>query len=226
GKEIDTFTGGGGGLQATMRLLASVIESPNGMNIRGGRPSQGGVQLGVTTMVDPSTGLSKVALPDDGIQSVSVLPNPYAVEFGRFSSGVVVIQTRRASDAWKLRINDIDPTFRTHRGSPVEIIGLGREAPRVEFGGPLVKDRLFLEQAMQFIYSAMDVPSLPENLLHTSTSFSSFTRVDANMTPRHSLVSTFGWFPGRTHDDLLGTFMPPDATVDTRVRAHEIAATE
>jgi len=226
GKEIDTFTAGGGGLQATMRLLASVIEAPNGVSIRGGRPSQASVQLGVHTMVDPSTGLSKVSLPDDAIESVSVLPNPYAVEFGRFSSGVVVIQTRRAGDRWKLRINDIDPTFRTHRGSPVEIIGLGREAPRVEFGGPVVKNRLWLQQAMQFIYSAQDVPSLPEDLLHTSTSFSSFTRADANLTPRHSLVGTFGWFPGKTHWDLLGTFMPPEATVDTHVRATEFAGTE
>jgi len=227
GKEIDTFaSGGGGGLQATMRLLASVIEAPNGVSIRGGRPSQAAVQLGVTTMVDPSTGLSKVSLPDDAIESVSVLPNPYAVEFGRFSSGVVVIQTRRAGDMWKLRINDIDPTFRTHRGSPVEIIGLGRYAPRVEFGGPIVKDRLFVQQAMQFVYNAADVPSLPEDLLHTTTSFSSFTRVDANLTPRHSLVGTLGLFPGRTHWDLLGTFMPPEATVDTHVNAHEIAVTE
>jgi carboxypeptidase family protein/TonB-dependent receptor-like protein len=226
GKEIDTFTSGGGGLQATMRLLASVIEAPNGVSIRGGRPSQAGMQLGVNTMVDPSTGLSKVSLPDDAIESVSVLPNPYAVEFGRFSSGVVVIQTRRAGDVWKLRINDIDPTFRTHRGSPVEIIGLGREAPRVEFGGPIVKDKLYVQQAMQFIYSAADVPSLPEDILHTSTSFSSFTRVDANLTPRHSMVSTLGLFPGKTHGDLLGTFMPLDATVDTHVRANEIAVTE
>src|SRR5262249_2812390 len=163
GKEIDTFTSGGGGLQATMRLLASVIEAPNGVSIRGGRPNQAGLQLGVNTMVDPSTGLSKIALPDDAIESVSVLPNPYAVEFGRFSSGVVVIQTRRAGDVWKLRINDIDPTFRTHRGSPVEIIGLGREAPRAEFGGPIVKDKLYVQQAMQFIYNAADVPSLPED---------------------------------------------------------------
>lgn len=225
GKEIDTFSSSGG-LQATMRLLASVIEAPNGVSIRGGRPSQAGTQLGTSTLVDPSTGLSKVALPDDAIESVSVLPNPYAVEFGRFSSGVVVIQTRRAGDKWRLRINDIDPTFRTHRGSPVEIIGLGREAPRVEFGGPVVKDKVFVQQAMQFIYSAMDVPSLPEDLLHTSTSFSSFTRVDANLAPRHSMIGTFGWFPGRTHWDLLGTFTPPDATVDTHVRAHEFAATE
>ena len=226
GKEIDTFTSGSGGLEATMRLLASVITAPNGVSIRGGRPSQAGMQLGVNTMVDPSTGMSKIALPDDAIESVSVLPNPYAVEFGRFSSGVVVIQTRRAGDMWKVRLNDIDPTFRTHRGSPVEIIGLGRYAPRVEFGGPIIKDKLFVQQAMQFVYNAADVPSLPEELLHTATSFSSFTRVDANMTPRHSLVATLGLFPGKTHDDLLGTFMPPDATVDTHVHANEIAVTE
>jgi len=225
GKEIDTFASSGG-LQATMRLLASVIEAPNGVSIRGGRPSQAGLQLGVTTMVDPSTGLSRVTLPDDAIESVSVLPNPYAVEFGRFSSGIVIIQTRRAGDSWRLRINDFDPTFRTHRGSPVEIIGLGRWAPRLDFGGPIVKDRLFVQQAAQFIYSASDVPSLPEDLLHTATSFSSFTRVDANLDARHSLIGTFGWFPGKTHRDLLGTWTPPDATVDTHVRANETALTE
>jgi hypothetical protein len=225
GKEIDTFAASGG-LQATMRLLASVIEAPNGVSIRGGRPSQAGMQLGVTTMVDPTTGLSRVMLPDDAIESVSVLPNPYAVEFGRFSSGVVIIQTRRAGDMWKVRLNDIDPTFRTHRGSPVEIIGLGRWAPRLEFGGPLVKDKLFVQQAMQFVYNASDVPSLPEDVLHTATSFSSFTRVDANLDARHSLVGTFGWFPGKTHWDLLGTWTPPDATVDTHVRANETAVTE
>jgi hypothetical protein len=225
GKEIETFASSGG-LQATMRLLASVIEAPNGVSIRGGRPSQAGMQLGVMTMVDPTTGLSRVTLPDDAIESVSVLPNPYAVEFGRFSSGVVIIQTRRASDMWRVRINDFDPTFRTHRGSPVDIIGLGRWAPRLEFGGPIVKDKLFVQQAMQFNYSASDVPSLPEDLLHTSTSFSSFTRVDANLDARHSLVGTFGWFPGKTHRDLLGTWTPPDATVDTHVQANETALTE
>jgi hypothetical protein len=225
GKEIDQFASSGG-LEASLRLLASVIEAPNGVSIRGGRPTQGGVQLMANTLVDASTGLAKISLPADAIESVSVLPNPYAVEFGRFSSGVVVIQTRRAGDAWKIRINDIDPTFRTHRGSPVDVIGIGWYAPRVEFGGPIIKDRLFVEQAAQFRYQASDVPSLPETLLHTSVSFSSFTRFDANLSSRHTIVATLGYFPGRTHNDLLGTFTPPDATVDTHVHANEIALTE
>ena len=88
----------GGGFQSALRLIASVIEVPGGLAIKGGRPSQATVQLGPGSFVDPATGLSQVRLPDDAIDSVTVLPNPYAVEFGRFSSGLVLIQTRRAGE--------------------------------------------------------------------------------------------------------------------------------
>jgi hypothetical protein len=84
-----------GGLHAALRLLVGVIEVPGGVAIKGGRPSQASVQLGPGMFVDPATGLSQARLPDDAIDSVTVLPNPYAVEYGRFSSGLVLIQTRR-----------------------------------------------------------------------------------------------------------------------------------
>jgi len=70
------------------------------------------------------------------------------------------------------------------------------------------------------------VPSLPQNLLVTSKSFSSFSRVDANLSARHTLVATGGLFPGVTDNDMLGTFTPPDATVRLTVHANEIAVTE
>ena len=131
GKEIDQMTSGGG-FQSALRLLASMIEVPGGVSIKGGRPSQASVQLGPATLVDPSTGLTHVSLPDDAIDSVSVLPNPYAVEFGRFSSGLVVIRTRRAGDQWKTRVNNLDPAFRTKRGEPARHHGhrVLRAAPR------------------------------------------------------------------------------------------------
>src|SRR4029078_11850344 len=113
-RDIEQYTGGG--FQAALRLLAGIIEVPGGLSIMGGRPSQAGVQMGAITLVDPTTGLSTMSLPDDAIDSVAVLPNPYAVEYGRFSSGLVVIQTRRAGDKWKTRLNNLDPTFRTARG--------------------------------------------------------------------------------------------------------------
>src|SRR5207249_3364313 len=136
-KELEQLAPGGG-FQSALRLLASVIEVPGGLSIKGGRPSQASVQLGPSTLVDPSTGLTQVSLPDDAIDSVAVLPNPYAVEFGRFSSGLVVIQTRRGGDVWKTRLNNLDPTFRLGRsGQPFDIKGIGSFAPRLETGGPI-----------------------------------------------------------------------------------------
>ena len=225
GKELDQFAASGG-LQAKLRLLASIIEVPGGVSIKGGRPGQAGVQLGPGTLVDPSTGLTQVSLPDDAIDSVSVLANPYAVEYGRFSSGLVVIQTRRAGDEWKVRLNNIDPTFRAKRSSPIALLGVGWWAPRIEAGGPLIKGRLFLEQTAQFRYSASDVPSLPQDQLRISKWFSSFTRVDANLTPRHSLVATGGVFPSVFDTATLGTFTPAAATIDLHVHANQMAVTE
>src|SRR5712691_3129416 len=225
GKELDQYAPGGG-LQAALRLLASIIEVPGGVSIKGGRPSQSSVQIGPGTLVDPSTGLTQVSLPDDAIDSVAVLPNPYAVEFGRFSSGLVVIQTRRAGDRWKTRLNNLDPTFRTKRGQPFDIQGIASFGPRLETGGPIISNRLFVEQTAQFRYGSSDVPSRPQNELRTSKWFSSFTRVDANLSPRHSLVATGGFFPSVSSLATLGTFTPPDATVDIHGNVNHGSVTE
>ncbi|HMD34452.1 MAG TPA: TonB-dependent receptor [Vicinamibacterales bacterium] len=224
-KETDRLAPGSG-LQGALRLLASVIEVPSGLSIRGGRPAQSGTQIGSTTLADPSTGLVRFTLPDDAIDSVSVLPNPYAVEYGRFSSGVVVIQTRRAGDKWKARINNLDPWFRSKRHEDYVITGIAGFAPRFAVGGPIVQDRLFVEETAQYRYSAEDVASRPEDELKTTHWFSSFTRVDANLTPRHSLSITGGWFPSVANLASLGTFTPPDATVDVHERVNRLAVTE
>ena len=77
---------------------------------------------------------------------------------------------------------------------------------------------MFLEQTAQYRYSSDDVPSRPEDERRTTHWISSFTRVDANLTPKHSLVGTAGFFPSITTMASLGTFTPPDATVDVRER--------
>jgi hypothetical protein len=216
----------GGGLQSALRLLASVIEVPGGLAIKGGRPNQAITQLGAGAFFDPATGLSQVSLPDDAIDSVTVLPNPYAVEYGRFSSGLVLIRTRRATDTWKTRINKLDPSFRTTRGNPFDVVGISSFSPRFETGGPLIKDRVFLQQAAQYQYRSSDVESRPQSELRTSNRFSSFTRLDANVSPKHLVIAAGGWFPAGARQATLGTFTPPDASVNTRGRVSTGSFTE
>jgi len=223
--ESERFTPGGG-VAGALRLLASVIQLPGGLSIKGGRPNQAGAQLGAGTLIDPSTGDVDLTLPADAVDSVTVLPNPYAVEFGRFSSGLVVIQTRQGTNQWRFRMNDIDPSFRVDRSNNLKITGLMEFAPRVEVGGPIIKDKLFIEQAAQYRYNATDVPSLPQNLLKVTRWGSTFTRVDANLSPRHSLVASGGGYWSGADDATLGTFTPPDATVNLHEQIGHATITE
>ena len=167
-RETDEFANGSG-LGGALRLLASVIEVPGGVSIKGGRPTQAGVQIGASTLTDPVLGLVHFTLPDDAIDSVAVMPNPYAVEYGRFSSGLVVIQTRRGGDAWRVRLNNLSPTFRSKRHEDLyNINGIASFGPNFAVGGPIVKNRLFLEQTAQYRYSSDDVPSRPEDERRTT----------------------------------------------------------
>lgn len=225
GRELEEISAGGG-LQSALRLLASVIEVPGGVSIKGGRPSQASVQLGPGAFVDPATGLSQISLPDDAIDSVTVLPNPYAVEYGRFSSGLVLIRTRRAGDSWRTRLNNLDPAFRTERGSAFHVKGISSFSPRAETGGPLIRNKLFLQQAVQYRYRTNDVPSRPQDELKRSHRFSSFTRVDANLSDRHSLVGAVGLFPAKATQANLGTFIPPAASVDMKGNVNTFGISE
>jgi len=216
----------GQGVQAALHLMSGVIEIPGGNSIDGGRPYQAGMQLGTVTLTDPGTNIGQVALPSSAIESVSILENPYEVEFGRFSSGLVVVQTKRAADKWKFAVDNLQPALRLKRFTVFDVTGVTLWQPTIETGGPLVTGRVFLEQGVQYRYQTVDIPSRPETELKQTQLFTSLTRVDANLSPRHSLLVTGGFVPATTTQATLGTFVPPDATVDVHDRVSYQVVTE
>lgn len=212
---------GSTGLAGALRLLAGVIEVPGGVSIKGGRPTQVGLQMGASTLTDPALGLVHLTLPDDAIDSVAVMPNPYAVEYGRFSSGLVVIQTRRGGDTWRVRLNNVIPTFRAKRHRDLySITGISGFAPNLAIGGPIIKDRFWVEQTVQYRYSTDDIASRPEDERRTTHWLSSFTRLDTAISPKHSVTGTAAFFPSMTTFASLATFTPPEATVDVHERVN------
>jgi len=210
--EVEVITPGQG-VPGALRLMTGVIEVPGGDSIDGGRPYQAGMQVGAATLVDPATNLSRMPLPAGALDSVSVLPNPYEVEFGRFSSGLVQVQTRRAADRWTFDVSTLEPALRLKRFTVANVTGITVWQPDVDISGPLVKGRIFLRQSAQYHYQTIDIPSRPETELKKIEWFSSLTRIDANLSARHSLVVSGGYVPNVTTQELLGTFVPPQATV-------------
>jgi hypothetical protein len=221
-RELDQFVPGQG-LQGAIRMLSTVIPVSGGVSIKGGRPGQAGMQLGTTTLIDPASGVAQVPLPDGAIESVTVLPNPYAVEYGRFSSGLVVIQSRRARDEWKLRANRFGPSLRSTNDGGLRIDGF---SPRAEMEGPLVKDRVYLAQSVQVRYSIGDVSSRAETEQRVTKALSSFSRVDASLSPKHLVIGTLGLFPNATDFATVGTFTPPEASVNLRMLGTQASLTE
>ena len=203
---------------SALKLLAGILEGPGGLSIKGGRNNQSGLQIGMASLTDASTGSPLFRLPADAIDSVEVLPNPYAVEFGRFSSGLTLINTKSGSDKWQVGWNTPDISLRVSRSQQWKPTGIDGFGPRAGVGGPIVKNRVFLAQSVQMRYESSEVWSRPENERKINKWFSSFTRLDTRLTPRHSVIGTFNFFPSRSDNLTLGTFNGPDVAASQKDR--------
>ena len=199
---------------SALKLLAGILEGPGGLSIKGGRNNQSGLQIGMASLTDASTGSPLFRLPADAIDSVEVMPNPYAVEFGRFSSGLTLIHTKSGSDKWQVGWNTPEISLRVSRTQQWKPVGINSFGPRVGISGPVIKNHLFLAQSVQLRYDSSDVWSRPPEDRKVDKWLSSFTRLDTRLTPAQSVVGTFNYFPSRSDNLTLGTFNGPDVSAN------------
>ena len=184
-----------------------------------GRPFQAGMQLGSATLIDPATNLARFSLPAIGIDTVSVLPNPYEVEFGAvFGSGLVVIQTRRATDKWRFGVSNLEPALRLKRFTLLNVTGVTLWQPDLGGRGSTRQGQgLSLSRRRSITIRRSTSRAVPKtNSKHNEWVQLWFTRIDANLSKRHSLAVSGGFIPSATRQETLGTFVPPDATVNLK----------
>jgi hypothetical protein len=199
----------GDDFQSLLPLLPGVVRGSDGrLRIKGGQPTQGALQISSASLVDPSTGDFDLDLPGQSIESVEVLANPFAAEYGRFSTSVTQIRTKRGTNDWEIGPGNLIPRFRK------TLSGIRGFEPRFSLRGPLRTDRVFLSQDFQFRYLATPVKSLPGEPESRLTSFDSFTRVDAVLSSRHTLGGGVVLFPRRVTRATMNTFRPPEVTPD------------
>ena len=160
------------------------------------------------SLTDPSTGDFDLDLPAPSVESVEVLSNPFAAEYGRFSTSVTQIRTRRGTNDWDWSLGNLVPRFRGF------FAGIRGFEPRLSVRGPLRRDRLFLAQDMQFRYVATPVKSLENEPEIDLRSFDSFTRFDGVWSARHRMSGGVIMFPREIRRVTMNTFRPPDTTVD------------
>jgi hypothetical protein len=199
----------GDDFQSLLLLLPGVVRGPDGrLRIKGGQPSQGALQVSAASLNDPSSGDFDLDLPGQSVESVEVLANPFAAEYGRFSTSVTQIRTRRGTNDWEIKPGNLMPRFRK------SFSGVRGFEPRFSVRGPLKQDRAFLAQEFQFRYVATPVKSLPDEPEIALTSFDSFTRLDTVVSARHALGGGLISFPREIKRATMSTFRPPEVTPD------------
>jgi hypothetical protein len=209
GSVLDVAPLEGDDFQSLLQILPGVVRGADGrLQIKGGQPSQGALQISSASMTDPSSGDFDLDLPGPSLESVEVLANPFAAEYGRFSTSITQVRTRRGTNDWEIKPGNLVPRFRK------SFVGVRRFEPRLSVRGPIKRDRAFVAQDFQFRYVATPVKSLTGEPEVKLRSFDSFTRVDTVISARHTLGGGLVSFPREIKRVTMDTFRPPEVTPD------------
>src|SRR5439155_20942605 len=94
----------------------------------------------------------------DSVEMLNVYHTPYLAEYGRFTAGLVSVETRRGGDQWKWELNDPLPEFRIRS---YHLRGLKTATPRLNFEGPLIVRNLYLSEGFEYEARKTPVYTLP-----------------------------------------------------------------
>jgi len=182
-------------------LVPGVIRSPQGeIKISGSGENRSAFIVNSADVTDPATGQFGMTVPVDSVQSINVFKTPYLAQYGRFSAGVVSVETKRGGDKWNFELNDPLPEFRILNG---HLRGLRDATPRVVFNGPLIKERLYISQGTEYALRQRPVQTLAyPNKETKSESVNSFTQLDYLISGAHTLTGTFHLAPRK--DSFVG----------------------
>lgn len=209
GSILDSAPLQGDDFQSLLPLLPGVVRDGDGrLRIRGGQPSQSALQTSSASLIDPSTGDFDLEIPAQSVESVEVLPNPFAAEYGRFSTSITQIRTRRGTNDWEFSTGNLVPRLR--KG----FTRLRAFEPRFSLRGPIRTNRIFLSQDAQFRYVATPVKSLEGEPEIDLRSFDSFTRIDTVLSASHSFGGGLILFPRELRHVTMNTFRPLETTPD------------
>ena len=174
----------------TLARLPGLLRSADGeINISGTGEQHGAFVVNQVDVTDPATGKFGPTLPIDVVEAINVEKAPFQAEYGRFTSGVVSVETHRGGDKWHAELNDPFPDFRIRSG---HIDGLRNSTPRLLLGGPAIHDRLYLITELQYYLDKHPNLTLPYPFNESKQELvNSFTQIDYILSARHLLMASF-----------------------------------
>jgi hypothetical protein len=170
-------------------LVPGIIRTDQGqLKISGSSENRSAMLVNSADVTDPATGQFGMTVPVDVVNTINVFKTPYMAQYGRFTAGVVSVDTRRGGDKWNFELNDPFPEWRYLEG---HLRGLREFTPRLVLNGPIIDKKLYFSQGVEYRIAKRRVIALPFPINETVTeSVNSFTQFDYLPTATHSITGT------------------------------------
>lgn len=205
-------------------LVPGIVRTPEGrLSISGTPEYRSTLMVNALDTTDPATGQFGATVPIDSVASLNVFRSPFLAEYGRFTSAVVVVDTKRGGETWHTELNDPTPELRLRSR---HIRGIRGFTPRLSFSGPLIHSRLYLFQSTEYRLNKFPVYSLPFPENETwRESWNSHTQLDY-VTSSQVVTATLHLVPQKVKFEGLDFYNPRPATPDFRGREFHAGITD
>jgi Carboxypeptidase regulatory-like domain len=198
-------------------LVPGVLRAPNGglvMSAAGEHRSA--LIVNSADVTDPATGQFGLTVPIDSVEKLDVYQTPFLAEYGRFTAGLVSVETRRGGDKWKWELNDPFPDFRIRS---YHLRGLADATPRVNVEGPIIPGKLYFSEGFEYEVRKTEVFELPFPYNQKKTEgVNSFAQFDWIASDKQTATATIHIAPQRLEYANLTYFNPlvtsPDANTN------------
>jgi hypothetical protein len=202
-------------------LVPGVVRTPEGkLQISGVAEHRSTLLVNSIDVTDPATGKFGATIPIDAVAVLSVYKSPFLAEYGRFSAGVVSVDTRRGGDRWRYELNDPTPELRIRSR---HLRGVRAYTPRLSGSGPLAPGRLYVSESMEYALRKTPVFTLPfPRNEEKSESWNSFTQFDYVASARRLVTVTLHAVPERRNFAGLSFYTAQPSAAS--FRGHEYRA--
>jgi Carboxypeptidase regulatory-like domain len=200
-------------IREVLPITPGVIKTQDGkLTFKGADENQSLFLVNSAQTADPVTGSFSIPVPTDAVQSFAVYKTPYNAGLGSFSGGLTTIETKPPEEKWNFYVKNFVPSVLGKNGS---MVGLAEATPGVDFGGPLLGDKVFFSEVFQYDMKKITVRGLawPDDITKRQ-GFSSFTTLEAILTPKQILTLTVNVFPLRVQHAGINALVPETASND------------
>ncbi len=206
-------------IRDALPLLPGVTRTPEGKLRISDRPEPSSLLLvNSVDVTDPATGDFGATVPIDAVATIDLYKSPFLAEYGRFTAAVVAVNTRGGESQWRYELNDPTPEFRIF---DARLRGIRAFTPRFSVRGPMVKDRVYVAQSLEYGLRKRPVRALPFPFNETkSQGWNSLTQFDFVASPEHFITLAVHAAPERIQYANLDFYNPQPTTPN--LAGHEV----